>query len=409
MSSARDRNNVLVLAVCQSLFNSGRGVAFLASSLVAANMLGENLAFVTAPVTMMVVGTAAGAVPAAQLMRRIGRKAGFVIGSLIGCGGGGLAIFAMSIEHFVLFNVALFLFGLYSSFAQQYRFAVADAAPDDFMAKAISLVLAAGVVGAFLGPEGARWSREAFGAEFMGSFAVLIGFTLLSGLAVMWIDIPKLTQTEFEDPGRPLTEILTQPTFVVAALAATFGYMTMNILMTSTPIAMQHGANHAFSDTVFVIEWHVVGMFAPGFFTGHLINRFGVIRIISAGAVFLLFAVAVALLGNTVTHFWIALFTLGIGWNFTFTGGTVLLNEVHTPSERAKAQGSFDMIVFTGMAFSSLFSGTLYHFLGWSWVNLAAVPMILIVLLSVFWLAWYRRHITVQETPATVETIADGL
>ena len=167
----------------------------------------------------------------------------------------------------------------------------------------------------------------------------------------------------------------------------------MNLLMTATPLAMLVGAGHLFNDTKFVIEWHAVGMFAPGFFTGSLINRFGVLKIITIGALLQFAAVTVALFGTSVPHFWISLFLLGIGWNFSFTGGTKLLTEVHNSSERAKVQGTNDFIVFIGMAISSLFAGTLYHFLGWQWVNIAALPMIAIILTAVILLAVFRRQI----------------
>ena len=405
MASTRDKRNVFVLAICQALFNSGRSLTFLAAALTGASMLGDDLRFATLPITMMLVGTATGTVPSAQLMRWLGRKAGFVISSVVGAIGAAICMNALMENSFLWFNIGLFLFGLYSGAAQQYRFAVADAAPDEFKAKAISLVLAAGVVGAFVGPETAGLTKDLIGtAEFTGTFAALMGFTLATGIIVLGIDIPKLTKEEYEDSGRPLGEILLQPTAIVAIIAATFGYGIMNFLMTATPLAMQVGAEHQFNDTKFVIEWHVVGMFAPGFFTGSLINRFGVLKIITTGALLQVVAVAVALFGTSVPHFWVSLFLLGIGWNFAFTGGTTLLTRVHTASERAKVQGTNDLIVFTGMAMSSLFSGTLYHFMGWQWVNYAALPMISIVLIAVIWLAFSehraaRRGVIHAEIP----------
>ncbi|MDA0240466.1 MAG: MFS transporter [Proteobacteria bacterium] len=400
MADARDKKNVLVLAACQAIFNSARGLTFLAASLVGANLLGDDLTFFALPLTVMLVGTAGGSVPAARLMGRIGRKLGFFYGSLIGTLGGGIAATAVNIESFALFNVGMFFIGIYSSFAQQYRFAVADAAADDFKAKAISLVLAAGVIGAFVGPETARFTRELFaGAEFTGTFVAMMVFALLTGVVALGIDIPKLTLEERKAGGRDFTEIALQPTFIVAAISATLGYMIMNILMISTPIAMKLGSGMPFGDTVLVIEWHVVGMFAPGFFTGSLINRFGVLRIIAAGCVMLVLAVVTALAGDSFTHYLMALFFVGVGWNFTFTGGTVLLTEVHTPAERPMVQGNFDLIVFSGMAISSLSSGALYNFFGWSWVNLAALPMILIVLLAAIWLSFHRRGLAATPPP----------
>jgi len=392
MVSKRDARNILVLSICQAIFNSSRGLMFLAATLVAANMLGDDLRLVTAPITAMLVGTALGTLPAAYVMRLWGRKAGFVLGSLIGAVGCWIAYISLPGNDFILFNSGIFIFGIYSGFSQQYRFAVADAAPPDFKAKAISLVLAASVVGAFVGPETAKLTRGLFAdVEFSGSMLALIGFSLATGLIVLFIDIPRLSRQEYEDKGRPLSIIMRQPTFVVAFIAAAIGYVAMNLLMTTTPIAMR-GSSFNFNDTAFVIEWHVVGMFAPGFFTGHLISRFGHIRIILAGGVMLLTAVAFALSGIALANFWISMFLLGAGWNFAFTGGTTLLTDVHTPSERNKVQGAYDFGVFACMAASSLFSGTIYHLFGWTWVNLAALPLIGILIIAAAWLALYRRR-----------------
>jgi MFS family permease len=406
MSSARDKRNVLVLSICQAIFNSGRGLMFLAATLISANMLGSDLTLVTAPITVMLVGTASGTLPAAHLMRAAGRKTGFVLGSLIGAGGCWICYASLPDNNFLLFNTGMFFYGIYSGFSQQYRFAAADAAPDNFKAKAISLVLAASVVGAFVGPETAKATRDLFvGVEFAGSMLALIGLTLASGLIVTFIDIPKLSQSEYADKGRPLAEIMRQPTFIVAFIAAAIGYVAMNLLMTATPIAMRVGSNFSFNDTAWVIEWHIVGMFAPGFFTGHLINRFGHIKVILTGGLLLLMAIITALNGITLTHFWIALFLLGAGWNFTFTGGTSLLTGVYTPSERNKVQGIYDFTLFSLMALSSLSSGALFHFLGWSWVNLSVLPLIAILLAATIWLAWIRR----EAPPATAAGGIDPL
>jgi MFS family permease len=392
MILSQEKRNVVVLAVCQVLFNTGRGLTFLVAAIASAAMLGDDLRLATAPITMMLIGTAAGTLPSAHLMRRFGRKWGFVAGSLIGALGGLLAMSALTDQNFILFNVAILLFGVYSGFAQQYRFAAADTASAEFKAKAIALVLAAGVVGAFTGPEAGRLGKELWGADFVGSFAILTVVTLLSGLAVLGIDIPKLTKQEYADPGRPLGVIFRQPAVIVAVITASLGYMVMTFLMTATPIAMTVGAHHGLDSTAFVIEWHVVGMFAPGFFSGTLIKRYGTLRIIAIGNALLLAAVAAALSGTGFWHFWLSLFFLGVGWNFAFTGGTTLLTEIDTPSERAKLQGTNDFIVFTLLAFASLFSGTVYHLLGWVWVNLLALPMIVISLAAVLWLAALRRR-----------------
>ncbi len=387
----RNTRNVVVLAICQALFNSGRILTFLAASLVAISMLGDDLTFVTAPITMMLVGTAAGTLPSAYLMRAWGRKWGFVIGSVVGAIGSAVAAYAVGTDSFVLFNIGIFLFGIYGGAAQQYRFAAADVAPEHIKAKAISTVVAMGVVGAFVGPETTLMTKDLFGwAPFEGTFWALMVFCLLAAVIVLGIDIPKLTKAEFADSGRPLRQIVVIPTFIVALIAALFGYMAMTFLMTATPVTMRIEA-FTDNDIVRVIQWHVVGMFAPGFFTGSLIQRFGVVRIIVLGSALLLGSVVVALAGDSFVHFFIALFLLGVGWNFAFTGGTVLLTEVHTASERAKVQGLNDFILFSGLAISSLSAGMIFHFFGWMWVNLATTPLILAVLLPAIWLRSVRK------------------
>ena len=293
----------------------------------------------------------------------------------------------------------MFVYGLYSAAAQQYRFAATDVAPENFKAKAISLVIAAGVVGAFVGPWTTGLTKDLLiGAEFAGAFCALSAFTLAAGLIILWVDIPLKTEQKGSDTGRPLLLILTQPTAVVAIISATFSYVIMNLLMVATPLAMRIGYQHLFFDTQLVLMLHVVGMFAPGFFTGNLINRFGTIKIVLAGTLLQIIAICVALSGTGVTFFWVSLLLLGIGWNFSFTAGTRLLTQVHTPAEQGKVQGTNDFIVFTGMAISSIFSGTLYHFFGWQWVNMAAIPMALLIIASAVWLIFVKR----TNNPSTI-------
>ena len=390
-NSKRNINNVVVLALCQALHNSGRTLTFIAASLVSISMLEDNLTFVTAPVTMMLVGTAAGTLPSAYLMRALGRKWGFAIGSLVGVFGSAVAAYAISIDTFLLFNIGIFMFGMYGGAAQQYRFAAADVAPEHIKAKSVAIVIAMGVVGGIIGPETVLLTKNTIGAlPFEGTFWALGVFCLLSAVIILGVDIPKLTKKEYSNTGRPLSKIMLNHTFIVALIAALFGYAVMNLLMTATPVTMR---SETFTDNNItrVIQWHVIGMFAPGFFTGSLIKYFGVVRIIVVGSFLLLISVCVALSGDSLTHFFITLFCIGVGWNFTFTGGTLLITEVHSPSEQAKVQGVNDFILFTGLALSSLFAGVIYHFMGWMWVNLATAPMIIAVLLSAIWLRSIRR------------------
>jgi len=384
-------NNVVILSLCQALFNSGRTLAFISASLVSISMLEDNLTFVTAPITMMLTGTAAGTLPFAFLMRNLGRKWGFAIGSLIGVFGSILAAYSISINSFLLFNIGIFVFGLFGGAAQQYRFAAADTAPENIKANSVAIVIAMGVVGAIIGPETVLLTKNMTSAfPFEGTFWALGVFCFLSGIIVLGVDIPKLTKKEYSDSGRPLSKIMLSRPFIVALIAALFSYAVMNLLMTATPVTMSY-ATFTDDSITRVIQWHVVGMFAPGFLTGSLIKYIGVVRVIIIGSILLLVSACIALIGDSYTHFFASLFFVGVGWNFAFTGGTLLITEVHTPSERAKVQGVNDFILFAGLALSSLFAGVIYHFMGWVWINLATLPMILTILLSAIWLHSVKR------------------
>ncbi len=386
--------NVVVLALCQALFFSGRTLTFFAAALVAIAMLGDNLTFVTAPVTMMLVGTSIGTLPAAFLMRAWGRRWGFAFGSAIGCIGALIAAEAVAMDNFAVFNAGLLISGIYGGFAQQYRFAAAEIAPPNLKEKNVSIVIAMSVIGAFVGPETALLAKSWISdVPFQGAFWMLAIFNGLSGIIILSVKIPGLTKQEYEDTGRPLPAIMASPTFIIALIAALFGYVVMNFLMVVTPVTMETLKTVVFThDNIkLVIQWHVVGMFLPGFFTGHLIKKFGVVRIIATGAAILLCSVLVALNGVNFEHFLTSLALLGVGWNFTFTGATLLVTEVHTPAERAKVQGTNDFLLFTGLAISSLMAGGVYHYFGWDWVNYAMLPVILTILLSALWLRSVRR------------------
>ncbi len=280
--------------------------------------------------------------------------------------------------------------GIYNAIGLQYRFAAAEVAAPADKAKAISLVLAGGVVGGFLGPESARRAVDLFGTPFLGGFVVLAGFALVALAVQSFVHVPPPTVEERSGGGRPLSVILRQPVFIVAALAGAVGYGLMNLLMTATPIAMDF-CRHPFASVAVVIEWHVVGMFAPGFFTGSLIRRFGVLNVILAGIVLIALCVAIALNGITVTHFLVALALLGVGWNFMYTGGTTLLTESYAPAEKARTQGANDFIVFATMGVSSLASGAMVSTAGWEAMNRAMLPVLASIAVVVLWFAWRRR------------------
>jgi len=404
INNTHNFKNIFVLASCQALFFSGRTLTFFTASLVSMAMLGDDLTFATVPITMMLIGTSLGTLPAAFLMRAWGRKWGFAFGSGVGAIGALIASQAVASDNFILFNLGILVSGIYGGFAQQYRFAAAEIAPKHLKEKTVSIVIAMSVIGAFIGPETALLAKNwIIGVPFQGTFWVLAAFNMLSGIIILYVNIPKLTQQEYEDTGRPLLKIVASPTFIVALISALLGYVVMNFLMVVTPLTMETTETQIFSheNIKLVIQWHVAGMFLPGFLTGHLIKKFGVVRIIATGAAILLISVLVALNGVTFNHFLVALALLGIGWNFTFTGGTILITEVHTSAERAKVQGTNDFLIFTGLAISSLMAGSVYHFLGWDWVNYAMLPIILTILLSALWLRFIRR-----KQQATVRSLA---
>lgn len=392
----RDKKNVLVLATCQMLFGSARSLLIATAPLIA-YAIAENKGLATLPTSLVIVGTALATIPASLFMRRVGRRMGFVAGAIIGVLGGLVGALAIVEADFWLLCLGTLLFGLFSGFAQLYRFAAADVASPDFRSQAISLVLAGGVVAAFVGPELAKVGQNLMAsAEFLGAYLFLVALMLAAAIVPAFLDIPKLTLVERAAPRRSIREIIAQPVFIAATLAAMIGQGVMNLLMTATPIAMSH-AHHQFADTAFVIEWHIFGMFAPGFFTGFLIRRFGETRIILAGLLLQLLCVVTALSGAGVFEFWFSMLLLGVGWNFAFTGGTSLLAEAYTTAERAKTQGAMNFVIYGFVAVLSLCSGALVHYLGWIWVNVGALPFLAIALAVTLWYAAGRRAVSATE------------
>jgi predicted MFS family arabinose efflux permease len=281
--------------------------------------------------------------------------------------------------------------GMYTAFGKYYRFAAADAAQESFRAKAISLTLAGGLFGGIIGPELAKHTKDASDAYmYLGSYISLGVVCLLAMLILTRLDIPKLSEHDRKTSGRPLGQIMRQPVFIVAAMSSMLSYGIMNLMMTSTPLAMRAHEHH-FNDAAFVLQWHMIGMYAPSFFTGHLISRFGVLNVILAGIVLLFVCTLSALAGTMVINFWMAMFLLGVGWNFMYVGGSALLTECHTPAERAKTQAANDFMVFATMAISSTSSGLLLNKSGWHAVNWGSIPFLVLATSATFWLMWQRR------------------
>jgi len=278
---------------------------------------------------------------------------------------------------------------VYNAVGLQYRFAAAEVASPADRARAISLVLAGGVAGGFLGPGLVSLAKDWLATPFLGSFLLLaaVAFAALGVQSLLHVPRP---HAQGHDGGRPLATIVRQPVFLVAVLAAALGYGVMNLLMVATPLAMSF-CQHPFAAAAFVIQWHVVGMYAPGFVTGDLIRRFGALSVIVAGVLLVVGCVATALAGNTIAHFTFALVLLGVGWNFMYTGGTTLLTEAYEPAEKAKVQGLNDFIVFATMGVSSLSSGALVSSAGWERMNLGALPVLAAIAAAAAWLGWLRR------------------
>ncbi|MGP1396134.1 MAG: MFS transporter [Inquilinaceae bacterium] len=386
------RRNVLILALCQALGQTGMSVVMVIAALVGFS-LADNKALATLPLALTFTATMFGTIPAALAMRRLGRRGGFTVGAAVGLAGALIGAWAVFVGSFGLFIVGSMGLGVYNAFVQLYRFAAADTASESFKPRAISLVLAGGIVAAVAGPELAKWSRDMFPPYlFVGCYLALAVLAVATMITLRFVEIPQPTLAERSVPGRPLRTIMAQPTFIVACMAAAMGYGVMSLVMTATPLAMMHEHAFLFDDAAFVIQWHALAMFVPSFFTGRLIQRFGVMTIILFGIALNVLCLSANLLGDgTFLTFWGALILLGLGWNFMFIGGTTLLTEAYAPMERAKAQAANDFIVFTTAALASLSSGALQSQIGWLAVNLGMVPPLILALGAVLWLLPRRR------------------
>ena len=384
------RRNVALLAACQAMLFSNSSTLASINGL-AGMALTTNPALGTLPVTTWVLGGAIATLPASLYMKKAGRAQGLIAGASTGIVAALICALAIGLHSFWLLCFGTLVFGASNATGQYYRFAAADVSPPDYKARAISLVLAGGLVGGIIGPGMSHFSVDAFGDRFLGAYLLLIVFCGISIALLKATRIPDPTAAEQASGGRSLREIAAQPKFFVAVLSGAVGYGVMNLLMTATPIAMGL-CGHPFGDAAFVVSSHVIAMFAPSLIAGSLIKRFGVLNIILTGAVLNVACVAVALTGIDVAHFWLSLVLLGVGWNFMYIGGTTLLTETYRPEEKAKAQGANDMCIFVMMVISSLTSGMLVTTAGWNKVNLFALPLLALVGAAAFWLAKRRAR-----------------
>jgi MFS family permease len=383
--------NLWLLALAQGLYLTNN-VTFIAINGLVGLALAPLGWMATVPVMGYVLGGAMSTQLVARTQARYGRKHSFQMGAVVACLSALLCAYAAFSRNFALLCFATVVAGYFNANAQLYRFAAAELAGKTGPEKAVSLVMAGGLLGAVAGPNLAAYTRDVLAVPFAGAYIALSGVALLSIAVLAWIEFPPAPTKKAVSGGRPLSEIMRQPVFVVAALCSALGYGVMNLLMASTPIAMQQ-CGLPFSSTALVLEWHVIGMFAPGFFTGSLIKRFGALPIMAVGVVLNLLCIIVALSGVELQQFLIALFVLGVGWNFLFTGATTLSLSAYTPEEKDRAQGALNFCVFITLAVSSFSSGLLVTTQGWTLLNYGSLLPVVLTAAALWWLMRHQRKL----------------
>jgi MFS family permease len=393
----RARRNVAVLVASQALLGSQMPMIFVLGGL-AGQSLAPNPCWATLPISLIVLFSMLSATPLSAIMQRFGRRAGFFIGALGGALGGAIGAWGLIEGSFLLFLAGSACTGVYMSAQGFYRFAAADTASAAFRPKAISWVMAGGLVSAVIGPQLVKATADALVVPFAGTYLAVIAVNLAGALLFLFLDIPRPpAPAEGAARGRSRWELLTTPRIAVAIICAMVAYGLMNLVMTSTPLAVV-GCGFAQNDAADVVTGHVLAMFAPSFFTGHLIARFGAERIVATGLAILAGAGAVGLAGVALENFFVALVLLGLGWNFGFIGATAMLAAAHTPEERGRVQGLNDMLVFGFVTVASLSSGLLMNCSGgtpqsgWTAVNLAMLPMLALAGGAMIWLMLQRRR-----------------
>ena len=385
------KRNVAVLICAQAILGSQMPMIFTVGGL-AGQSLASNACFATLPISMIVLGSMITASPLSNLMQKFGRRFGFFIGALGGLTGGIIGAFGLAIGSFSIFLTGSFLTGIYMSAQGFYRFAAADTATKNFKPKAISYVMAGGLASAIIGPQIVKISAEAMVIPFLGTYLAVIFLNFVGSFLFLFLKIPKLQKKNtFEPDKRSHKQLLSTPRIAVAMICAMVSYAMMNLVMTSTPLAVV-GCGYSPSDAANVVSAHVIAMFLPSFFTGHLISRYGEELIVCIGLFLLAFAGIVALSGVRLENFYIALIFIGLGWNFGFIGATTLLTNSHSETERGRIQGMNDLFVFGGVTVASFSSGGLMnctggdHLTGWTSVNLAIFPMLLLAGAALIWL-----------------------
>jgi MFS family permease len=391
-STALFRRNVALLAVAQGLFMCTQSMGIATTPLAGHALLGADKSLATLPIFLNHAGIMMTTIPASLLMGRIGRRAGFTIGAFLAIVFGLLAAYAVVIKSFELLCLSALLQGSAAAFAWYYRFAAADTSPDLFKPKAISYVMAGGIAAGFIGPQIAKWTVDWFAPiTFMGVYVAITITGVLSVILMQFLRIPPLTAAERAEGGRPMLEIIRQPVYIGAITSSMFGYGVMTLVMSATPLAMLDCGFH-FSDSATVIQAHIIAMFVPSFFTGALIQRFGVLSVIATGALIQAACAITNIAGVEFANFLVANAFVGLGWNFTYVGGSTLLTKAYRPAERARVQASHDFTVYATTATAAALAGFLQQKSGWVAINLAALPLMGIVLCAMLWLAQKQRR-----------------
>jgi MFS family permease len=397
-SDPHSRRAARVLAVCQALYTSSVSIDLTLTGLVGYT-LADDKALATLPFSLITVAAALTTIFASFLMARIGRRAGFMLGAGVGALGGAVSVWAIFHHSFWAFCVGTATVGVFQAFAQYYRLAAADAVGIEGKSRAISTVLTGGVVAAVCGPLLAAWSKDWLApVAFAGSYALVTGFGLVSiaMLALLYRDAaPSARAAVTREPARPLSAIVRQPIFAAALANNALGYAVMMFVMTATPIAAV-ACGHTIGDGAAIIQWHLVGMFAPSLFSARLIRRFGVLPVSGAGIVLSALCGVLALRSTDLPHFYAALACLGVGWNFMFVGGSTLLAQSYRPSERAKTQATSEFTTFACSALGSLFAGQLLARFGWATINVAIFPLLGMAALATLGYAWSSQRQLVE-------------
>jgi MFS family permease len=385
------RRNALVLALAQALAG-GNSTVLVATGGIVGAMLAPDKGLATVPISVYVLGLWLGTLPMGALARRFGRRNAFQVGTLFGILTGLICYFAVVQGSFLLFNLGAMASGLYGSAHVAYRFAAADTASEAFKPKAISWVLVGGVFSGVIGPQVVIATKDLWPPYlFAATYLAQAGLAAVSAIVLMFVRIPRPATIAVAGQGRPLGEIARQPRFLVAVACGVASYAMMNMVMTSAPLAMVI-CDHSVADATLGIQWHVIGMYAPSFFTGALIARFGVERVVAFGLFLIVTSAIVGLSGTTILHFWIGLVLLGVGWNFGFVGATTMVTECHGPNERNKVQAFNDFLVFGSMAIGSFSSGKLLADYGWDAVNGVVIPIVVAAGALLAWNVFSKRR-----------------